>query len=210
MRETTPLVDRVRARLAADPAVPSQVAVAALVRQEAGGLVGDGDVLDAVRATVDELSGAGVLEPLLRLTGAAPERMTAARARVLAAFADYGNLGFAPTELAQLAGVSPGVVAGLEAQDVLVREVAPRDGPYPRLDPDGAYIRRFVPELVRVPAERIHEPWTMTDAEQRASGCRVGPAGSADYPAPIVDHENERRAALAMLEEGKARRAREN
>ena len=44
--------------------------------------------------------------PLLRLTGAAPERMTPARARVLAAFADYGNLGFAPTELAQLAGVS--------------------------------------------------------------------------------------------------------
>ena len=34
--------------------------------------------------------------PLLRLTGAAPERMTPARARVLAAFADYGNLGFAP------------------------------------------------------------------------------------------------------------------
>ncbi len=79
-----------------------------------------------------------------------------------------------------------------------------------RLDPDGAYIRRFVPELARVPAERIHEPWTMTDAEQRASGCRVGPGGGADYPAPIVDHEVERRAALAMLEEGKARRAREN
>jgi len=77
-----------------------------------------------------------------------------------------------------------------------------------RLDPDGAYIRRFVPELARVPAERIHEPWTMTDAEQRASGCRIGPGG--DYPAPIVDHEVERRAALSMLEEAKARRAREN
>jgi len=59
-----------------------------------------------------------------------------------------------------------------------------------------------------VPAERIHEPWTMTDAEQRASGCRIGPGG--DYPAPIVDHEVERRAALSMLEEAKARRAREN
>jgi len=77
-----------------------------------------------------------------------------------------------------------------------------------RLDPDGAYIRRFVPELARVPAERIHEPWTMTDAEQRASGCRIGPGG--DYPAPIVDHEVERRAALSMLKEAKARRAREN
>ena len=62
--------------------------------------------------------------PILRLTGAQPERMTPARARVLAAFAEYGNLGFAPTELAQLAGVSPGVVAGLEAQGVLEREAA--------------------------------------------------------------------------------------
>ncbi|MET0619808.1 MAG: FAD-binding domain-containing protein, partial [Thermoanaerobaculia bacterium] len=77
-----------------------------------------------------------------------------------------------------------------------------------RLDPDGAYIRRFVPELARVPAEKIHEPWTMTDAEQRASGCRIGRGG--DYPAPIVDHAVERRAALAMFDDGKTRRAREN
>jgi primosomal protein N' (replication factor Y) len=76
--------------------------------------------------------------PLFRLTGAAPGRMTAARGRVLAAFADYGNLGFAPTELAGLAGVSPGVVAGLEAQGVLVREAVVRDAPFPRLDPDAA------------------------------------------------------------------------
>jgi primosomal protein N' (replication factor Y) len=76
--------------------------------------------------------------PLLRLTGAAPDRVTAARARVLAAFADYGNLGFAPTELAQLAGVSPGVVAGLEAQGVLAREAVVRDAPFPRLDPEAA------------------------------------------------------------------------
>ena len=45
--------------------------------------------------------------------------MTAARARVLAAFAEFGNLGFAPIELAQLAGVSAAVVKGLEAQGVL-------------------------------------------------------------------------------------------
>ncbi len=69
MRELPPLVDRVRARLAADAGVPSQAAVATLVRQEAGGLLGDGDVLHAVREAVDELSGAGVLEPLLRMPG---------------------------------------------------------------------------------------------------------------------------------------------
>ena len=57
-----------------------------------------------------------------------------------------------------------------------------------RFDPDGAYVRRFVPELRAVPDGRIHEPWRLTDAEQRAAGCRVG----RDYPAPRVDHRERR------------------
>ncbi len=61
------LLDRVRARLALEPGLPSQAAVAAVVRQESGGLLGDGEVLRAVRDAVDELAGAGPLEPLLRL-----------------------------------------------------------------------------------------------------------------------------------------------
>jgi deoxyribodipyrimidine photo-lyase len=64
-----------------------------------------------------------------------------------------------------------------------------------RFDPEGVYIRRFVPELTRVPEARIHEPWTMTADEQRAAGCRIG----VDYPRPIVDHAREREVALAML-----------
>ncbi|MEX5719414.1 TadA family conjugal transfer-associated ATPase [Geodermatophilus maliterrae] len=60
-----PLVERVRARLALEPGPPSRAAVAALVREEAG-LLGDADVLDAVRDAVHELAGAGPLEPLLR------------------------------------------------------------------------------------------------------------------------------------------------
>jgi deoxyribodipyrimidine photo-lyase len=76
-----------------------------------------------------------------------------------------------------------------------------------KLDPDGAYIRRFVPELARVPSSRIHEPWTMTAEEQRAAGCRVG----LDYPDRILDHETERGVALGLWErakvaKGKARR----
>ncbi|TPE47574.1 primosomal protein N' [Amaricoccus solimangrovi] len=74
--------------------------------------------------------------PLLRLTEDVPERMTEARARVLAAFAEYGNLGFAPGELAALAGVSHGVVAGLEKAGVIRREIVTRDPPFPRLDPE--------------------------------------------------------------------------
>jgi primosomal protein N' (replication factor Y) (superfamily II helicase) len=69
-----------------------------------------------------------------RLAEARPDRLTDARARVLAAFDEYGNLGFAPLELARLAGVSPGVLKGLEAAGVLVAEEAPRDLPYPALD----------------------------------------------------------------------------
>jgi deoxyribodipyrimidine photo-lyase len=64
-----------------------------------------------------------------------------------------------------------------------------------KFDPEGRYIRRFVPELVRVPLERIHEPWTMTPEEQRGAGVRIG----VDYPGPIVDHARERELALEMF-----------
>ena len=64
-----PLVERVRARLATGAGTPRPVAVAALVREETGGLLGDRAVLSVVRAATDELSGAGLLEPLLRTPG---------------------------------------------------------------------------------------------------------------------------------------------
>lgn len=63
-----------------------------------------------------------------------------------------------------------------------------------RFDPDGTYVRRWIPELARVPAARVHEPWTMTPEEQAAAGCRIG----TDYPAPIVDHAAARERALAV------------
>ncbi len=73
---------------------------------------------------------------ILRATGLAPDRMTDARARVLAVLAEHGGMGFAPADLARLAGVGAGVIAGLEAQGALLREAAPRDAPYPALDPE--------------------------------------------------------------------------
>ena len=66
-----------------------------------------------------------------------------------------------------------------------------------KFDPLGRYVRRFVPELARVPAEKIHEPWTMTEGEQRASGCRIGKNG--DYPLPILDHAREREVARELF-----------
>jgi deoxyribodipyrimidine photo-lyase len=69
-----------------------------------------------------------------------------------------------------------------------------------RFDPEGAYVRRWVPELRDVPAESIHEPWTMDAAAQAAAGCRIG----TDYPAPIVDHGFARERALAVYAAARA------
>jgi deoxyribodipyrimidine photo-lyase len=62
-----------------------------------------------------------------------------------------------------------------------------------RHDPDGAYVRRWVPELRDVPLERLAQPWTMSEDEQEAAGCMIG----RDYPEPIVDHKDERERAMA-------------
>ena len=61
-----------------------------------------------------------------------------------------------------------------------------------RFDPDGRYVRRWIPELSDVPDAKLGEPWTMSDDEQRQADCIIG----KDYPAPIVDHAAERRVAM--------------
>jgi deoxyribodipyrimidine photo-lyase len=53
-----------------------------------------------------------------------------------------------------------------------------------RFDPDGSYIRRYVPELSTVPLKLIHAPQRMSPLQQESCGCVIG----RDYPAPIVDH----------------------
>jgi deoxyribodipyrimidine photo-lyase len=58
-------------------------------------------------------------------------------------------------------------------------------------DPDGSFVRRWCPELARVPARWIHTPWRLPPLEQAAAGCRIG----RDYPAPLVDHAAAARAA---------------
>lgn len=63
-----------------------------------------------------------------------------------------------------------------------------------KFDPDGAYVRRYVPELARVPARYIHEPHKLPAAEQIRAGVQIG----RDYPAPIVDHATQRMRALAL------------
>ncbi len=50
-------------------------------------------------------------------------------------------------------------------------------------DPDGLFIRRWVPELSKVPLPYLAEPWKMDISVQRLAGCVIG----VDYPPPIVD-----------------------
>ncbi len=50
-------------------------------------------------------------------------------------------------------------------------------------DPDGDYIRKWIPELSMVPTNFIHEPWLMPESLQNSISCRIG----IEYPEPIVD-----------------------
>ncbi|MCX6134016.1 MAG: deoxyribodipyrimidine photo-lyase [Ignavibacteriales bacterium] len=54
-----------------------------------------------------------------------------------------------------------------------------------RFDPNGEYIRKFVPELCRVPTKFIHAPHTMPALLQKELGCTIG----KEYPKPILDHK---------------------
>jgi len=63
-----------------------------------------------------------------------------------------------------------------------------------KFDPDGTYIRRYVPELVHVSAKRIHEPHLMTANDQERAGCQIG----TDYPSPVVDHQLARQEYLNL------------
>jgi deoxyribodipyrimidine photo-lyase len=62
-------------------------------------------------------------------------------------------------------------------------------------DPDGRFIRRWVPELARVPLTALAEPWTMPPGLQRQAGCVLG----RDYPLPIVDEKAAAQAAKERI-----------
>jgi deoxyribodipyrimidine photo-lyase len=52
-----------------------------------------------------------------------------------------------------------------------------------KFDPEGDYVRRYVPELRAVPGKAVHQPWKL-------------PNRPKDYPEPMVEHAQERQVAL--------------
>ncbi|MDY6777055.1 MAG: deoxyribodipyrimidine photo-lyase [Candidatus Nanohaloarchaea archaeon] len=66
-------------------------------------------------------------------------------------------------------------------------------------DPDGTFIRDWVPALADVPDKHIHRPYRMPDEVQQEADCRIG----EDYPEPIVDHSQAREEAIAMFKEAR-------
>lgn len=64
-----------------------------------------------------------------------------------------------------------------------------------KFDPDGKFVRTWIPELENVPTKFIHAPWLMSYSEMTWLGIRLG----HDYPNPIVDHGAQRVKALEMF-----------
>jgi deoxyribodipyrimidine photo-lyase len=61
-----------------------------------------------------------------------------------------------------------------------------------RFDPEGKFIRRYLPQLAGLDDEQIHAPWLVGPIELEAAGVELG----RDYPRPIVDHAQARAKTL--------------
>ena len=64
-----------------------------------------------------------------------------------------------------------------------------------KFDPEGGYVRRWLPELAAMPAKFVHKPWEAPADVLARAGVRLGD----NYPRPVVDHAQARRAALAAF-----------
>jgi deoxyribodipyrimidine photo-lyase len=69
-----------------------------------------------------------------------------------------------------------------------------------KFDPDGSYVRNWIPEIATLANDYVHKPWTASPLELAAAGVTLGKS----YPAPIVDHQEARERALSAFQTLKA------
>lgn len=72
-----------------------------------------------------------------------------------------------------------------------------------KFDPEGAYVRRWVPELGRLPTEHLHSPWEAPPGVLSRADIDLG----RTYPRPMVDHSQMRQEALVAFQSLKAARS---
>jgi deoxyribodipyrimidine photo-lyase len=70
-----------------------------------------------------------------------------------------------------------------------------------KFDENGVYVRRWVPEIAKLPDRWLHEPWNAPEDILRDAEIRLG----KNYPAPMVDHAAAREEALQRFEAVKRR-----
>ena len=73
-----------------------------------------------------------------------------------------------------------------------------------KFDPDGTYVRRWVPELKKLSTKYIHSPWLAPTDQLASAGIKLGHT----YPHPILDHNIARKRALAAFESIKSAKSR--
>jgi deoxyribodipyrimidine photo-lyase len=71
-----------------------------------------------------------------------------------------------------------------------------------KFDPEGEFIRRYLPQLSRLSNKHVHVPWRMAPAQARQAGVELG----ENYPLPIVQHDEARQRTLLRYAVVKKRR----
>ncbi|MBW3098102.1 cryptochrome/photolyase family protein [Pseudohoeflea coraliihabitans] len=66
-----------------------------------------------------------------------------------------------------------------------------------KFDPDGAYVRHFVPEIAALPDRYIHKPWDAPEQTHETAGITLG----VTYPKPLIEHRAARQRALAAYQQ---------